>query len=268
MNFLKKIAGLEVQKKEESWRLKVANSTPNALEDPQNHPMRLFVMSVDTLCGKPIDQKLKEGWSEKPPLFQDKRNPDSDRTLKSMCRDGIPPALRSAIWITSVVRISRPYQNKSERYDFGTLSKVKVLDHGWEYVLKSLFPDESDKEAATIPDFGLDPKDVEALLVHDHLMDDDNLSEQGVKGVKSLTLVLYAVKENLGIEYCPLLPDLTAYLLSTMPESYAYTCLREMTNAGGHYFPMSKVEHLSWCKTFGDLLKRMYPPTALAMSRW
>ncbi len=130
-----------------------------------------------------------------------------------------------------------------------------MLDYGWKYTKDSLFPDQSDEETAVMPDFGLD--NAEALLVHDHLMLGDKLCEKGVKGVKSLTLVLYAAKQNLGIEYCPLLPDLTALLLSVMPESYAYACIREMANAGDYYFPMSKVEHLSWCKTFGDLLRRM-----------
>lgn len=269
MNFIKKLAGIESKNKVESWREQLAASSPvNALQDPENHPLRLFVMSIDTLCGRKIDQKLPEGWSEKPPLFQDQKDPESDRTLKAMCREGIPAALRSAVWITSIVRVARPYQNRKDTDEFGTLAKVKILDHGWNYVLKSLFPDESDMEACTIPDFGLDPEEVEALLINDHMMNGQNLSAKGVKGVKSLTLVLYAVKENLGIEYCPLLPDLTAYFLSLMPESYTYTCLREMTNAGDYYFPMSKIEHLSWCKTFGDLMRKMYPSTALAMSRW
>lgn len=200
MNYLKKFAGIESKEKKEAWRDQVANSrgSGNALEDPNNHPLRLFVMSVDTLRGREIDQKLMDGWSEKPPLFQDKKNPNSDRTLKAMCREGIPPALRSAIWITSIVKVARPYQSKAETDEFGTLAKVKVLDYGWEYVLKSLFPDESDKEAATIPDFGVDPRKVEALLVEDHIMGEETLSGREVKGVKSLTLVLYAVKENLG----------------------------------------------------------------------
>ena len=269
MNFLRKITGASPKEKKENWREKLAASSPriNQLEEPENHPMRLYVMSVDSLNGKGIDQRMIEGWSDKPPLFQDQKNPDSLRTLKAMCRGGIPPALRSAVWITSIVRVARPYQTKQETDEFGTLAKVKILDHGWEYVLKNMFPDTSDLEAAAIPNFGNDPKEVEALLIRDHMAATENDSEKVQKGVKQLTLVLYAVKENLGIEYCPLLPDLCAYLLSVMPVSYAYTCLREMTNAGDHYFPMSKVEHLSWCKTFANLMRKMYPQTALMMSR-
>jgi hypothetical protein len=268
MNYLRRIAGGESKKKEDSWRTKLARASGvNELEEPENHPLRFYVMSVDTLCGTEIDQRMPEAWKEKPPLFE-YRKKNSDRKLKAMCREGIPQALRSAIWFTSIVRISRPYQSKEESDAFGTLAKVKVLDHGWEYVLKSLFPDNSDKERANIPDFGSDPQEVEAMVVQDHMMDGGKLCAKGVIGVNALTLVLYAAKENLGIEYCPLLPDLTAFLLSVMPESYAYACIREMTNSEGYYLPMSRIEHLSWCKTFGDLMKKMYPQTALAMARW
>ena len=85
---------------------------------------------------------------------------------------------------------------------------------------------------------------------------DGNLSEKAVKGVQLITMFLYAAQENLGIEYCPLLPDMTALLLSHMPVSYAYASIREMANTEEYYFPMSKVEHFSWCKTFGDLMRR------------
>jgi hypothetical protein len=266
MNYLRKLTGTP-KKDEESWRTKLAEAASvDKSEEPENHPLRSYVMSVDTLCGKEIDQKLYGDWKEKPPLFEDIKNPE--RHLKNMCREGIPPALRSAVWLTSVVKISRSDQSKEEIDEFGTLGKVKILDFGWEYIQSALFPDESDREAATIPDFGLDPQEVEALVVQDHMMEDGKLSAKGVKGVKALTLVLYAAKENLGIEYCPLLPDLTACLLRVMPESYAYACIREMSNSDGYYFPMSKIEHLCWCKTFGDLMKKMYPQTALAMARW
>ncbi len=181
-----------------------------------------------------------------------------------------------------MVMKSRPYQSREDTEDFGTLKKVEILDHGWEVVRKSLFSDVSDEEAVTIPDFGVEPKEMEAILVNDHFFhikdgsssnggsnykssgdDGDggnemegNLSEKAVKGVKLITMFLYAARENLGIEYCPLLPDMTALLLSHMPVSYAYASIREMANTEDYYFPMSKVEHFAWCKTFGDLMRR------------
>lgn len=194
-----------------------------------------------------------------------------------------------------MVTKSRPYQSKEDTQDFGTLKKVEILDHGWEMVRKSLFSDVSDEEAVTIPDFGVEPMEMEGMLVNDHFFhrkkrvngntshgkkyatndtdndnnndNDGNLSEKAVKGVQLITMFLYAARENLGIEYCPLLPDMTALLLSHMPVSYAYASIREMANTEEYYFPMSKVEHFSWCKTFGDLMRRMYPQTAIVMAR-
>jgi hypothetical protein len=258
--------------KKEKWR--------EQLEPPimESNPLRMFVRSVDTLLGNPIDETLPGGreWPTKPPIIVKSGSESTDvRRYKKLCRNGIPSALRSAIWITSVVTKSRPYQSREETEDFGTLKKVEILDHGWEMVRKSLFPDISDEESCTIPDFGLDPKEMEGLLVTDHFffhLDgkheelQGNLTAKAVKGVHMITMFLYAARENLGIEYCPLLPDMTALLLSHMPVSYAYAAIREMANTEDYFFPMSKVEHFSWCKTFGDLMRKMYPQTARVMS--
>jgi len=266
----------KTQRKKEDWRKKLEEASPVM----DSNPLKMFVRSVDTLLGQPIDETLPDGreWPTKPPIITASGSDSTDlRRYKKLCREGIPPALRSAVWITSVVMKSRPYQSKEDTEDFGTLKKVEILDHGWEMVRKSLFSDISDEEAVTIPDFGLDPKEMEAMLVNDHLIvkngikseegNEGNLSEKAVKGVRLITMFLYAARENLGIEYCPLLPDMTALLLSHMPVSYAYASIREMANTEEYYFPMSKVEHFSWCKTFGDLMRRMYPQTATIMAR-
>lgn len=255
MNFIRQLTGSPKAKKKEDWRARLAGAGGGAMTDnltsDQQDPLKMLVMSVDTLRNIKIDQTIKPGWKDSPPLYESQKGDDDARPLKMMCREGIPVALRSAVWITSIVRVARPYQSVAETEEYGTLAKIKVLDHGWDFTKQSLFSDQSDEDAVTIPDFGTDPKEVEAQLVHDHLMLGGNLCANGVKGVKSLSLVLYAAKENLGIEYCPLLPDLTALLLSAMPESYAYACIREMKNCGDHYFPLSEMEYISWCKTFG-----------------
>lgn len=232
------------------------------------NPMQMFVCSSDSLRGRKIDQTLPPGWTNKPPLFQrnGKRSDDS-HVVKSMVRKGIPPALRSAVWLIMTVRQARTYQTKEQNEEFGTLKKVEILDHGWNIVKSNIFPDTSDEDSATIPDFGIDPEKMESLLVEDHCFDYGGLSKRGVDGVRSLTFVLSAVKENLGVEYCPLLPDLVAIYLSVMTESYAYASIREMSNTSDHYFPMSKVEHFSWCKTFADIMGRLYPQTAAVMSK-
>jgi len=241
-------------------------SRRDGLDPLQNNPMGYFVLSTDTLRGIRPDEMLTKDWTNKPPLFRHfGAKADNERTLKRLCRLGVPPALRSAIWLTNILRKARPNQTMEETYEYGTLMKVEVLDHGWDIVKKNAFPDQSDEDAATIPDFGLDPKKTEALLIEDHCFHDDGLSVRGVKGVKALTKVLFATHLQLGIEYCPLLPDLTGLFLSVMPESYAYSMIREMSNKSSYYFPLSKNQHYAWCKTFADLMIKMYPQAASRM---
>lgn len=129
-----------------------------------------------------------------------------------MCRRGIPPSLRCAAWIINVVSIANPSLSKFDCDEYGTLMKSRILDHGWEIVLKSIFPDKSDLERAEVLDFGVGRNHLNNILLHDH---------GGVpipeKGVRSLTMVLHAARDSLGIEFCPLLPDVTYLLLSVMP---------------------------------------------------
>jgi hypothetical protein len=164
--------------------------------------------------------------------------------MRSMCRRGIPPSMRRAAWIINVVSAANPNMSKSDCDDFGTFRKVRVIgksanlidaemhcqqvytlclnfsrrqykqniEHGWDLTLKSLFPDRSDLERAEVLDFGVG---------HENLM---NILYQGGspipdKGIRALTKVLHAVRESLGLEFCPLLPDLTCFLLSYMPVS-------------------------------------------------
>jgi hypothetical protein len=164
--------------------------------------------------------------------------------MRSMCRRGIPPSMRRAAWIINSVSAANPNMSKSDCDDFGTFRNARVIgknaklidaeihcqqnqtlflnssrrqykrniEHGWDLTLKSLFPDQSDLERAEVLDFGVG---------HDNLM---NILYQGGspipdKGIRALTKVLHAVRESLGLEFCPLLPDLTCFLLSYMPVS-------------------------------------------------
>ena len=88
-----------------------------------------------------------------------------------------------------------------------------MTEHGWELTLKSLFPDSSDLERAELLDFGVG---------HNNLM--DILSHGGrlpihERGIQSVTKVLHAARDSLGLEFCPLLPEITCLLLSFMPVS-------------------------------------------------
>ena len=93
------------------------------------------------------------------------------------------------------------------------------LDHGWDLTLKSLFPDESDVDRADVIDFGLGQDHLMNILLHDH-----GGTPIPDKGIKSLTKVLHAARDSLGLEFCPLLPDIACLLLSFMPVSTFAVC--------------------------------------------
>jgi hypothetical protein len=125
---------------------------------------------------------------------------------------------KSAIWIINVFAASDPTISQESADEYGTLSKVRILDHGWNLVLQSLFPDQSDLERADVLDFGVG---------HDHLVNilmKDHGGEIDARGIQSLTRVLHGVRDSLGVEFCPMMPDLCCMLLSHMPVSVCSSC--------------------------------------------
>ena len=147
-------------------------------------------------------------------------------------------------------------------YDYDYLS-----EHGWDLTLKSLFPDSTDLDRAEVIDFGLGHDNLMELLYNlKSSNNNDTTPPISNKGIQSLTKVLHAARDSLGLEFCPLLPDLLCYLLSYMPESYAYATIRQMVvNDSSYYLPLSRVQYLAWCKTFADLMYRCFPQTASVM---
>merc|ERR1719162_1497376 len=226
-------------------------------EESKIRPLGMFVLSFDNLCFTKIDQSLNTKWSIHPPLFKEYGNKADKRdTLKAMCRKGVPPALRQAIWITSVIRIAQPHLSIKEVYEYGTLSKATIMDHGYDTVLSTLFSDKTDAAAIKLPNFGLSEQHMKDLLERDYGIKGGCIPE---KGVNSLTRVLYVFKNHLDIEFCPLLPDLTAILLSVMPESCAFATIREMLKDHSYFFPISRSQQKAWCKTFSYLMKKIVP---------
>ena len=181
-----------------------------------------------------------------------------------MVRKGIPESLRCAIWITSVVRATNPHQNEKSIEDYGTLEKIKILDHGWDLIMKQVFPDASDEADAILYDFGLGKSYLEFLV---RGVDNKTLEPIPKKGISALTRVLSAAHFHLDIRYCPLLPHLTTFLLSYMSESYAFATIREMSKDSTRYFPINEAQHYAWCKAFSDMIIRMYPKTAKEMGQ-
>ena len=240
----------------------------------QINPLDLFCSSIDILHGTSIDQIIppQSGWSTRPTRTSGVAGAgsafgsgdDCDREeIQRMCRRGIPPSLRCAAWIINVVSAANSDMSKSDCDEFGTFRKVRVVDHGWELTLKSIFPDESDMERADVLDFGVGHDHLMNILLHEH-----GGSPIPDAGIKSLTKVLHAARDCLGLEFCPLLPDLSCLLLSYMPESYAYATIRQMVaEDSSYYVAVSRVQHLAWCKTFSDLMKQCFPQTAAVMEQ-
>lgn len=167
-----------------------------------------------------------------------------------MSRRGIPPALRCAVWLSSVVKACHPHQPPEYSNDYRTLGRVRPIDHAWETVLKQVFPNPGDEVNAVAPTFGNEQfRNYIGGPLPDH-------------GEKSLVRVLMALHYVVGLEYAPLLPTLTIVSLSFMSESYAYTMLREMAHNSSFYFPTSQREHVAWCRAFNDVLQRLHPQTA------
>ena len=179
-----------------------------------------------------------------------------------MSRMGIPPALKCAVWISSVVKSCHPHQPPEYSQQYRTLSKVRQIDHAWETVLKQLFPNPNDEQVKSKDgDFGLT---FGSTSYRDYLGGNGPLPDYGETSLQRVLLALHYV---VGLEYAPLLPTLAIVSLSFMSESYAYTMLREMAHCSSTaYFPTSPIEHVAWCRAFMDVLQRLHPQTATCLN--
>jgi hypothetical protein len=66
-------------------------------------------------------------------------------------------------------------------------------------------------ERAELLDFGVGLDNLMDILSH------GGRSPIHEKGIQSVTKVLHAARDSLGLEFCPLLPEITCLLLSFMP---------------------------------------------------
>ena len=118
----------------------------------------MYISSYDALHSKIIDQNIPVGWNDRPPLFTMRRNnQDEEILLKGMLRRGVPPALRCAVWISSVVRSCHSHQPDEYSEEYRTLGKARALDYSWDAVLKRVFSTEGDSQRyPSSPTFGAD----------------------------------------------------------------------------------------------------------------
>jgi len=256
-------------------------------------PLKLFILSQDTLRGTRVNQNVEGAarnlWPDRPPLFSAGANKNNDLVMKRTCRSvGVPPPLRCAVWISAVHRSAHPQESPSEADECGTLGRVRLLDHSWTIVLQQVFPDSSDELTVDFPDLGLStaffplqqdgssPDEASGAILFtaftanhwENLLGRDHGGTPiPEKGVKALKQVLCAAQFVLGVDFCPLLPDLVAILLNYMTESYVYATLRDMMDAPSFFLPLSFTQHIAWCRSFAYVLKRLHPETAAEMNR-
>ena len=83
------------------------------------------------------------------------------------------------------------------------------------------------------------------------------------RGYFALKRVLIALEQILGIiDSAPIIPTLTALLLTNMSESYVFTTIREMTHDTLWFFPITKSEQIGYISAFQYVIQRLHPQTA------
>lgn len=207
--------------------------------------------------------------------------------LKQKCRLGLPPQIRCAgklrgmadfihkhillfpnyilsfqtVWISSVYRVANPHQSIQICDSYGTIGKRHLLDAAWDSVLQIVFANPSDRFHAIAPDLGLTQQELYQLIHVDYGSWNPCANNNGgpilESGRRSLAAVLCAVQQVLGIEYCPLLPDIACILLTHMPESCAYATLREIIKYSTYFIPVCQQDYYSWCKSYEVFVMRM-----------
>jgi hypothetical protein len=225
-----------------------------------------FVGSVDSLFGQEISPGFDDRFSLGPPLVKGAKNDKKSlKLLKRTCRSGLPPHLRCAVWISSVARIANPQLPISETDSYGTEANERNIEARWKFALNAAFPIPSDRDDVIAPDLGLGQQVLHELIRHGYEEKSEKLVSE--LGVRSLTGILCAVYHVLGIEYCPIIPDIAAILLSHMPESYAFATIREMIDDTSHFLPVSRKDYYSWCKTYSFFVEKMFPSTYQVMEK-
>jgi TBC1 domain family member 24 len=269
---------------------KLSAASMESLDMPSHpHPRRLNEMvigSVDTLCGKEINQIIPFTWNDQPPLL-DKLGKngvmvkESESLLKGMIRQGIPPALRCAVQLSNIVQTVHPHQTSEYWHEYRTLAKVRALDFAYDSLLLRILSENTKSTMASpsassildeISNNSVAPTDKKLNAVWEAM---ESLSygrpetrvvqiilPSSTSGSFALKRVLLAFEQCVGVDYAPVVPILASILLTSMSESYAFTAMREMGHAVTYYFPSSRIEHAASCFAFGDILRKLHPQTA------
>ncbi|KAL7562369.1 hypothetical protein ACA910_016429 [Epithemia clementina (nom. ined.)] len=249
---------------------------PPTLED-------LVIQSTDTLRETHFDMKVPDGWSATVPVLLSPRGqPETTDLLKGCLRRGVPPALRCAIWLSNVIQAVRPHQDPKDWHSYRTLAKVQSLDHAYENLLQTMVVGEnaaSNTSGSNVANGnGAVLQEEDIFTITERLWKDRLIPTYGQaagseayrkisgiteRGEMALKRVLIALEHVLGIiDHAPMVPTLTALLLTTMSESYVFTSVREMAHDTSWFFPISKREHAGYCCAFRHVMHRLHEQTA------
>lgn len=114
-----------------------------------------------------------------------------------------------------MARIANPHLPIFETFSYGTVGHEKNIETKWNYALKAAFPNPSDLDDVIAPDLGLGQQALNQLIRHDFVeWNTPTPCQKSISNVRSLTGILCAVHQVLGIEYCPPLPDIGKLLRS------------------------------------------------------
>jgi hypothetical protein len=235
-----------------------SHAAPPSSDDEDLHklltPDQMFIRSTDTLHHAVIDQTIPAGWGDRPPLLIMPDGEETPNLLKGVIRQGVPPALRCAVWLSNIVQTVHPHQPQSYWHEYRTLSKARDLDGAYNRFLQSMIAGEHGAKdpscwaSVESPTFGRE----------NAIQNDASIPPSGKLALKK---VLLALNQVLGLEHAPMLPRLTALLLCVMSESYAFCAVREMAHYANYYIPSHALEHAAWCGAFGLLMKKLHEST-------
>jgi hypothetical protein len=132
------------------------------------------------------------------------------KQLKQICHNGVSSQLRCSVWIVSAMRVVKPHLPIVEIEAYGTTSLTTIIESAWKHALNATFANGIDREEIIAPDFGLHQSVLDRLIQCDYRTWNPNfMSPIPAEGVRSLVGVLCCLHQVLGIEHCPLLPDIS-----------------------------------------------------------
>lgn len=186
-------------------------------------------------------------------------------SLIQLIRQGIPPALRCGVWLSNIIQAVHPQQAAHYWHEYRTLGKVRALDGVYEMRLQQLASASNggNEQKADVwskmvaPGYG---RKVAGNAVGLPAALQAQACEEGLLALKRILIALEEVL--VGIEYAPLIPVLTAVLLTAMSESYAFCAIREMAHEAMYFFPVTPSEHVAWSRAFCDILTKLHKQTA------